>query len=73
MDKTYHREHLVNKEHLHSNVHKEVPLDSDKKGYKQLLLLVEKYKSNLTSKEIKCLTDFKWQSSNMYCTPKIHK
>ena len=67
MDKTYYRDHLVNKEHLHSKVYKEVPLDSDKP------LLVEKYKSNLTSKEIKYLTDFKWQSSNIYCTPKIHK
>ena len=73
MDETYYREHLVNKEHLHSKVYKEVPLDSDKKVYKQLPLLVEKYKSNLTSKEIKYLTDFKWQSSNIYCTPKIHK
>ena len=58
---------------LKPKVYKEVPLDSDKKVYKQLLLLVEKYKSNLTSKEIKYLTDFKWQSSNIYCTPKIHK
>ena len=33
MDKTYYRDHLVNKEYLHSNVHKEVPLDSDKKVY----------------------------------------
>ena len=73
MDKTYYRDHLVNKEHLHSKVYKDVPLDSDKKVYKQLLLLVEKYKSNLTSKEIKHLTDFKWQSSDIYCTPKIHK
>ena len=31
MDKTYYRDHLVNKEHLHSNVYKEVPLDSDEK------------------------------------------
>ena len=73
MDKTYYRDHLVNKEHLHSKVYKEVPLDSDKKVYKQLPLLVEKYKSNLTSKEIKYLTGFKWQSSNIYCTPKTHK
>ena len=34
---------------------------------------MSKYKSNLTSKEIKYLTEFKWQSSNIYCTPKIHK
>ena len=65
MDKTYYRDHLVKKEHLHSKVYKEVPLYSDKKVYKQLLLLVEKYKSNLTSKEIKYFTDFKWQSSDI--------
>ena len=46
---------------LKPKVYKEVPLGSDKKVYKQLLLLVEKYKSNLISKEIKYLTDFKWQ------------
>ena len=48
MDKTYYRDHLVNKEHLHSKVYKEGQLDSDKKVYKLLLLLVEKCKSNLT-------------------------
>ena len=30
MDKTYYCDHVVNKEHLLSNVYKEVPLDSDK-------------------------------------------
>ena len=73
MNKAYYCDHLVNKGHLHSNLYKEVPLDSDKKVYKQLLLLVEKYKSNLTLEEIKYLTDFKWQSPNIYCTPKIYK
>ena len=29
--------------------------------------------SNLTPKEIKYLTDFKWQGSGIYYTPKIHK
>ena len=73
MDETYDRDQLVNKEHLYSKVYREVSLDSDRKVYKQLLLFVEKCKSNLTSKEIKYLTDFKLQSSNIYCTPKIHK
>ena len=59
MDKTYYRDHLLNKEHLHSKVYKEVLLDLDKTVYKQLLLLVEKYKSNFTSNEIKYLTEFK--------------
>ena len=43
MDKTYYRDHLVNKEHLNSKLCKEIPLDTDKIVYKQLLLLVEKY------------------------------
>ena len=49
---TYFREDLLNKVDLHSNIYKEVPLDSDRKVYKQLLLLVEEYKSSLTPKEI---------------------
>ena len=31
MDKTYYRDHIVNKDHLHSKVYNEIPLDSDKK------------------------------------------
>ena len=31
MDKTYYCDHLLNKEHLHCNVYKELPLNSDKK------------------------------------------
>ena len=72
-DKKYYRDHLVNKEHLHSYVYKEIPLDSNKKVYKQLNLFVEKYKSNLTSKETKYLTDSKWQSSNICCACKVQK
>ena len=72
-DKKYYRDHLVNKEHLHSYVYKEIPLDSNKKVYKQLNLFVKKYKSNLTSKETKYLTDSKWQSSNVCCTYKVQK
>ena len=39
MNKSNCHHHLVNKEHLHSNVYKEVPLDSDKKKL-QIVLLV---------------------------------
>ena len=45
MDKTYYHDHLVKKEHLNSKVYKEIPLDLDKKVYKKLLLIVEKYMS----------------------------
>ena len=43
-----------------------MPLDSNQKVYKYCL-------SNLTPKEIKYITDFKWQGSGIYYTPKIHK
>ena len=35
--------------------------------------MVKKDRSNLTKKEVDYLTNFKWQSSNNYCTPKVHK
>ena len=44
-----------------------------KKEFKKLKSLVEKYRSNLTKKEVDYLTKFQWQSSNIFCTPKVHK
>ena len=73
MDKLYYRDSLVIKGHLDSNVYQEVPLDSDKKVFKNLKSLVEKYRSNLTKREVDYLTNFKWQSSNICCTPKTHQ
>ena len=35
--------------------------------------MVETYRSNLTEREVDYLTNFKWQSSNIYCTPNVHK
>ena len=35
--------------------------------------LIEKYKANLTKKEINYLTKFRYKSSQFYCNPKIHK
>ena len=35
--------------------------------------LVEKYRSSLTKKDVDYLTNFKWQSSNTYCTLKVRK
>ena len=73
IDKSYYRDSLVIKGHLVSTVYRKVPLDSDKKVFQNLKSLVEKYKSNLTKREVNYLTNFKWQSSNIYCTPKVHK
>ena len=35
--------------------------------------MVKKDRNNLTKKEVDYLANFKWQSSNNYCTPKVHK
>ena len=73
MDKSYCRDSLVVKGHLDSNVYQEVPRNSDKKVFEKLKFLVEKYRSNLSKREVAYLTNFKWQSSNIYSTPTVHK
>ena len=73
MDKSYYRDSLVVKGHLDSNVYQEVPRNSDKKVFEKLKFLVEKYRSNLSKREVAYLTNFKWQSSNIYSTPTVHK
>ena len=73
MDKWYYWDSLVIKGNLDSNVYQEVPLDSYKKVFENLKSLAEKYKSNLTKREVDYLTNFKRQSSNIYCSPKLHK
>ena len=72
MDKNYYREKIV-KDHLLSNVYKEVSLDSDKKVFKKLKEHIKKYESILTKKEIDYLINFKFSSSQFYCLPKVHK
>ena len=42
MDKAYYRGHLVNKEHLHSNLYKEVSLDSDKRSLQTVSFISRK-------------------------------
>ena len=44
-----------------------------KKSLKTLKSLAEKCRSNLTKRKVDYLTNFKWQSSNIYCSPKVHK
>ena len=50
MDKNYYQYKIV-KEHLLSNVYKEVSIDSDKKVFKNLKENAKKYKSILTKKK----------------------
>ena len=73
MDKSYCQDSLAIKGHLDSNVYQEVPLNPDKKVFQKLKSLVEKYRSNLTKREVDYLISFKWQNPNIYFTPKVHK
>ena len=73
MDKSYHDDSLVFKGHLDKNVYQEVPQESDKNVFKKFKSLLEKYITNLTKRKVDYLTNFKWQSSNIYCTQKLHK
>ena len=73
MDKSYYRDSLAIKRQLDSNVYQELSLDSDKRVFKKLKSLVEKYRGNLTKRKVIYLTKFQWQSSHIYCTPKVHK
>ena len=50
MDKNYYEDKIV-KEHLLSNVYKEVSIDSDKKVFRNLKERAKKYKSILTKKK----------------------
>ena len=50
MDKNYYQDKIV-KEHLLSDVYKEVSIDSDKKVFKNLKEHLKKYESILTKKE----------------------
>ena len=72
MDKNYYRDKIV-KEHLLSNIYKEVSIDSDKKVFKNSKKHVKNYESILTKKEIDYLINFKFTSSQFYCLPKVHK
>ena len=72
MDKNYYRDKIV-KEHLLSNVYKEVSIDSDKKVFKNLKEHVKKDESILTKKQIDYPITFKFTSSQFYCLRKVHK
>ena len=72
MDKNYYRNKIV-KEHLLSNVHKEVSIDSNKEVFESLKEHLKKYKSILTKQEIYYLINFQFRSSQFYCFSKVHK
>ena len=63
MNKNYYRDKIV-KEHLLSNVYKELSIDNDKEIFKTLKEHVKKYESTLAKKVIDYLINFEFTSSS---------
>ena len=72
MNKNYYRNKIV-KQHLFSNIYKEVSINSNKKVFKNLKEHVKKHESISTKKEIDYQINFKYTSSQFYCVPKVYK
>ena len=55
------------------NTYKELDKNIDSSIMNKIKKLTKEHETELTKKEIKYLTDFKYQSSQLYGLPKIHK
>lgn len=73
MDTLFYKDKLVLADHLQTETYENVNANSDNKVFKELKLLMSKYKSNVTKKELSYITNFEWKSSLFYVLPKIHK
>ena len=62
MNKNYYRDKIV-KEHLLSNLYKELSIDNDKEIFKTLKEHVKKYESTLAKKVIDYLINFEFTGS----------
>ena len=73
MDKEFYRDKLVLEDHLSSPTYQQTDIDSDKKVFKSLKLLMDKHRDCLRKKEYDYITNYEWSTSNFYVLPKIHK
>ena len=63
MDKDSYCNTLVMKHHINTITYQQVDLNSDKRVFNNLKLLIKKYKSCLTKSETKYILDSNWTSS----------
>ena len=63
MDKDSYCNALVMKHHINTSTYQQVDLNSDKRVFNNLKLLIKKYKSCLTKNETKYILDSNWTSS----------
>ena len=59
--------------HLNNPIYKPIPSNTDQKVFQNLRKLVDKYSSNLTKKERKCVLNDTWKTSEFCCTIKTRK
>ena len=63
VDKDSYCNTLVMKHHINTSTYQQVDLNSDKRVFNNLKLLIKKYKSCLTKNETKYILDSNWTSS----------
>ena len=73
MDKEYYINHIVHDGHLNNPIYTLNPSNTDQKLFQNLRKLVDKYSSNLTKKERKCVLNDTWKTSEFCCTIKTRK
>ena len=73
MSTNFYRDKLVINDHLSTPTYQKADNQADKKTFLNLNKLIHKHEKCLTKKELKYVTNYEWQSSNIYVQPKIHK
>lgn len=73
MTKEFYRDRLVMEGHLTTSSYKKVNENCDKIVFSKIKDHIQNYKEILTKNEIDYITNFKWESSNFYVLPKVHK
>ena len=72
MDSQYYKEKMIG-ELSDTSTYQELENNIDKKTKTRLVELTKRYDNNLTKKEIKYLTEFDFEESNLHGLPKVHK
>lgn len=73
MSTEFYRDKLVLNDHINTPTYQKTDNQADKKTFQDLKKLMRKHEKCITKNELKYVTEYEWQSSNMYVQPKIHK
>ena len=73
MSSEFYSEKLVMNDHLNTRTYCKTDQNSDNITFRNLKKLMKKHEKCLTKKEFAFITNYKWETSNIYVLPKIHK